>query len=131
MHVRWRKKRLKWFTESGGERFNVSAELVASVRIGGKVRQRFVASLGSYQELWDRTPTGWESERPDAVTFWTRTWRKLYALGLDEKTQGRIVAKLAERVPPPDWCKWSPGRGRNLWEPPKDIVPDAGSDPGA
>lgn len=100
---------LRWFTETGGERFNVSAELVKSVRVDGKVRQKFVASLGSYQEAWIQVGDHYVLDfKPDETKFWTKVWQKLHTLGLDPDEQARIEAKLAEKVPQPDRCRWSP-----------------------
>ena len=118
MHVRWRKKMLKWFSETGGERFNVSAELVQSVRVDGKVRQKFVACLGSHQEVWinvsrDKYVLDY---KPDAVKFWTKVWRKLSTLDLAPDDQARIEAKIAEKIPMPDECLWKP-TGVVFWPP--------------
>lgn len=109
MHVRWRRKMLKWFSETGGERFNVSVELVHSVRIDGKVCQKFVACLGSHQEVWIDVRDGYVLDyKPDAVKFWTKVWRKLHTLDLTPDEQVRIEAKIAEKIPAPDQCTWKP-----------------------
>ena len=72
------------------------AVLIASVRVDGKPRQRYVAYLGGFTEQ------GIEHVH-QRCRFWDRVNEWLHALShrLTDEDRNRIVAKLATGVPPP------------------------------
>jgi len=101
MFIRWKRRKLKkragyspgapWDPNHQG--YALSAVLVQSERVDGKVRQRFVKHLGSIKD-WGLTTQG------HRLGFWQTAEKALDSLDLDPATRQRIEAKLAETVEP-------------------------------
>jgi len=93
MFVRWKRRKLKKRGPDWQVGYALSAVLVQSERVDGKVRQRFVKHLGSIKD-WGLT---WQGPR---LGFWETAEKALDELDLDPATRQRIEAKLAETVKP-------------------------------
>lgn len=117
MFVRWKrrklKKRLGYSPGMSGDPseacFTLSAVLVRSERMGGKVRQRFVKHLGTIKD-WGLTIEG------HRLGFWERAEKALDSLDLDSDTRERIEANLAATVKPltpEEWVRIS--KEREAW----------------
>ena len=92
MFVRWKKR--KRATKCGApQRYSWYAEVVESVRIDGKPRQKVIAYLASIKPK--DLPFAWER-----AYFWQRANEKLDALDLDSAERAKLDAQLAEKVRP-------------------------------
>ncbi len=107
MFVRWKRRKRtygrggllgEWEAERAGD--SIDVVLVKSLRVDGRVRQKFVCHLAHVHE----NQMDWPGRR---VTFWEQVTPKLDALGLDLSERAKIEAQLDRVMPRPSAEEWA------------------------
>lgn len=114
MVVRWKKREIEKLQQETSWGQNVSVELLKPYRNeSGRVRQKYVATLGSYSIYCE--PEGrsdWKVIVDDVswIRFWTSAWKKIYDLNLPEAEIEKIVSKIETKVERKHclFCYWHP-----------------------
>jgi hypothetical protein len=94
MFFRWKKQKLKRMSR-GRPAFNVAAEIVQSVRVDGRPRQKVVKWLSNYESKC-------LDDLAEQRSFWERADKNLDAMNLEPARRMEFEAKMLAVVPRPD-----------------------------
>ena len=114
MIVRWKERKIEKLTSEWEYGDNVSVELTKPYRNeSGKVRQKYVATLGSYSVYtgpYGRSDWRAVVDKVSWIRFWTSAWKKMHDLKLPGVEIAKIVSHIEAKAEKEHstFCYWHP-----------------------